>query len=58
MTPQRSAFGDKADIGRYEMSAYTFKADMARVIKIGGTIVKIRIEIQWDVKREWDTTSY
>jgi hypothetical protein len=25
------------------------KADMARVIKIGGTIVKIRIEIQCDV---------
>jgi hypothetical protein len=40
------------------MSAFGGKADVARVIKIGGTIVKIRIEIQWDVKQEWDTTSY
>ena len=40
----------------FEPSALTLRA--VRAAKDGGTISKIRIEIQWDLTQRWDKVSY
>jgi hypothetical protein len=50
--------GGRMKPGAELMSAFGSKADMARVIKFGGTTSKIHIGIQCDAWQEWDTTSY